>query len=1115
MPIHQLVARRTIALGVALVTVASTFIVGAVAPTRGSPLLNEHIVGQTATDPSVGVLLSQTQQSSAVGPNVPTVLETLFPNYNGSLPGNFPSTVANWQVGVPALVPSLGELWLPQLPVSTHGLPIPESAPTEIYDIATNSFLGFVPQLSNVAALVFDPSNGYLYGADPSNSTVEVFDPIHEVQVGRSIPVGRCPDAIVFDPTSQFVFTANWGSNNVTVINAVSNSIQYRGVDVASRPVALADDYKDSLIYVASGNESTLSILNAIQPTDVEPAITLAFGPASSLAYSGAAGIVAATIPESQNATVIDARGEAVLSGLVAVGTGASVVAVNQNGSTFVMANGSGTDLTLVNSSTFAVAPLRIPVADLPSQLTGAPQSGQVLVWSAASRVLTLVDLKTETSTTTSVSLNPVLGPSAFNNVTGVLFATDSTAPGIDVVNATTGKNELPRIALTSAATGLVDLPSAHRLFIGMNNEIIVLNDTTGRVISQNESLPGANGPMAVDTNRGILWVGRPGSDLLLGLNATTLVGQAVTPVVSVNPLNPNSLSIDPATNEIFALNISDSGIGVFNATNGHRISPDLHLGTNVSALAFDTDDGLIYSAGTSLTAINPTTLQTAGDPILLPTHSSVGGLSFDPERGILFVATTNASGAGTLSEIPGTSYSAGASSVTSVSVGRKPGTPLASGEQPGELPDSSLAFVDNSGSGTISLIGDAPTISQFEFSPATIDENGTTVATVTAAGGAGASTTSYVGLPRGCTSEDSLSLQCVPNATGTFVVTVSVTDSLGDEASSVATLVVGAKLSLDATFGQHSQTETDIGLSFAVSAAAHGGIGAYTYSWEFGDGSTSTGATAQHTYTSTGDYVVRVTASDGVGGTATVFQAIEVWPTPTVTVQVLPLTTVDAGVTVTLIATVMAGSNPGRGSWSFDDGQTATGLTTTHHWSTGSGAPTSYPVNFSYEDAAGAYANKTVIIQVDPALAGTFSVNSGSTSTIAPDALIRFAASPTGGTSPYNATWTFGDGTESTGLSVTHQYASPGMYVVSVVETDSGGGSVSSTLTVQVVSAPSATPSLYSGNFGPGLVVGLVVGGAGAALALFFAERSRRKPAVQPPSPYVPPRPRPGVRRP
>jgi len=62
----------------------------------------------------------------------------------------------------------------------------------------------------------------------------------------------------------------------------------------------------------------------------------------------------------------------------------------------------------------------------------------------------------------------------------------------------------------------------------------------------------------------------------------------------------------------------------------------------------------------------------------------------------------------------------------------------------------------------------------------------------------------------------------------------------------------------------------------------------------------------------------------------------------------------------------------------------------------------------------------------------------------------VTFVASANGGTGPYSFAWDFGDGSVDSGPSTTHVYVA-GAYTVTLIVTDSGGGtfSVSKTVTV------------------------------------------------------------------
>jgi hypothetical protein len=163
-----------------------------------------------------------------------------------------------------------------------------------------------------------------------------------------------------------------------------------------------------------------------------------------------------------------------------------------------------------------------------------------------------------------------------------------------------------------------------------------------------------------------------------------------------------------------------------------------------------------------------------------------------------------------------------------------------------------------------------------------------TTISTSGASGGSGPGTYSYAwtGLPPGCSTSNTPSINCTPtsHSGSPYTVTLTVTDANGGTATATLQLRVNSALSVSlsanpATIGS-GQTST-------LTATASGGSGTYTI-YTFYSGSSCTGTAVQtgssNMYTtsglsSTAIYCVQVT--DSLGGTAT----------DTVTVDVASLT--------------------------------------------------------------------------------------------------------------------------------------------------------------------------------------------------------------------------------
>src|SRR5467141_4922943 len=110
------------------------------------------------------------------------------------------------------------------------------------------------------------------------------------------------------------------------------------------------------------------------------------------------------------------------------------------------------------------------------------------------------------------------------------------------------------------------------------------------------------------------------------------------------------------------------------------------------------------------------------------------------------------------------------------------------------------------------------------------------------------------------------------------------------------------------------------------------------------------------------------------------------------------------------------------------------------------------------------------------------------SPSTPQPNQTVTFTASATGGALPYIYTWSFGDGSTSTGARVTHIFSREGSYSVRVNVTDSNS-TMSSSAQQVTVSTPSSGLSTFTF-----LIVGLIAGGAISIGAFLVKYHSRNR---------------------
>ncbi len=102
-------------------------------------------------------------------------------------------------------------------------------------------------------------------------------------------------------------------------------------------------------------------------------------------------------------------------------------------------------------------------------------------------------------------------------------------------------------------------------------------------------------------------------------------------------------------------------------------------------------------------------------------------------------------------------------------------------------------AFQATVSAGVQVIVYPVPQVSSFAASQSPATEGQSVDLTVTVAGGSGVYTYAYASLPPGCSGANHSVLHCTPSTTGTYNITVTVTDSLGSVASGYLVLTVSS----------------------------------------------------------------------------------------------------------------------------------------------------------------------------------------------------------------------------------------------------------------------------------------------------------------------------------
>jgi hypothetical protein len=211
--------------------------------------------------------------------------------------------------------------------------------------------------------------------------------------------------------------------------------------------------------------------------------------------------------------------------------------------------------------------------------------------------------------------------------------------------------------------------------------------------------------------------------------------------------------------------------------------------------------------------------------------------------------------------------------------------------------------------------------IYSFTASPSTIYVNHTTFLNVTAKGGSGPLTYTYVGLPPGCDSHNLTSVACVPSAVGVYTLRVYANDSTGHFATLTTVLnVTLAPSTFSITSFVASPNPVDVNGRVTLTAVLSGGTAPYSYAYS----GLPTGCSSmdQNPFTcvpqTLGSFDVNITAYDSLGLTAGSVVALVVI-SPLSVALASNSTNITVGQSILFTATVTGGEVPYTYSWALN----------------------------------------------------------------------------------------------------------------------------------------------------------------------------------------------------
>ena len=307
----------------------------------------------------------------------------------------------------------------------------------------------------------------------------------------------------------------------------------------------------------------------------------------------------------------------------------------------------------------------------------------------------------------------------------------------------------------------------------------------------------------------------------------------------------------------------------------------------------------------------------------------------------------------------------------------------------------------------------------------------------------------------------------------GSYTVTLTVTDNDGatHTATAIKTVLnrspVASFTESPAFFVYINET---IHFDASDSSDLDGNIDSYW--WDFGDGTSASGVTTEHSYTLEGDYTVTLTVTDDDGATNSTSVGKMVLNRPPVAVFTESAVEVYINETIHFNASESYDLDGSIESyfWDFGDGTSSNGSVVEHAYADNG----NYTVTLTVTDDDGTTDTATAIMTVlnKPPVA----IFTESAEIAYVGEAITFNASdsydPDGAIVSYF--WDFGDGTDATGVTVSHAYDTNGTFTVTLTVTDDDdtSNSTSSTKTIFFNASPVASFTESAGTVYAGEVV-------------------------------------------
>jgi YVTN family beta-propeller protein len=695
-----------------------------------------------------------------------------------------------------------------------------DSASVSIIDGSSNKVIGTASVGAGPGGAAFDSANGYVYVANSGTNDVSVLSG-SSGSVVTTIAVGVAPWGVAYDSAYHDVYVTDVGhgyeDGNVSVIDGSMNTVAAT-IPLWDYPYTITFDPANNLLYTANVYSAPIGNVSITNGTSQKAVGTVGAGVApSAIAFDSNSGnTYVADWGNNEVAVVNSSSNERI--GAIAVGFGPRALALDAVGGRLYVANFASNNVTEVNTSTGRVA-ASAPVGSGPIALAYDPSNHQVYAVNFNSDNVTVLN----GSTLAQVGSIPVgQRPAGIVYVAenGHLVVTDSgpysQGPGnVDNVTVIDGSTDRATASVPVGAVpwGVAYDPMNHLSYVAnyFAGNLTLIDAGTFRTVG---SIHIGLYPIAVayDPVRNEVDVAFADSVAFVDARTNTILGS-----IFVGEM-PGALAIDPISDHLFVGNLLSGTLSILQPT----VYPPPKF--NVGFFEFGLPTGTYGTVTLNATWLGSTSVAvifSAVNGLYDFTVSPVPGYTVSPSSGsvvvnysdlivtinftstypvaVLYSVTFEESGLPTGWEWTviwnGSGNSSNTSSMTFRAANGSYSFAIAPVAGRNATPSEGATVVSGSNVTQTVLFAfpftPAPTIVSFRSANPTVEVGASATWIVVTSGGLQPFTYDYTGLPAGCTSENLSVLTCSPSETGTFRVTVTVSDAVGRSAWANTTLTV------------------------------------------------------------------------------------------------------------------------------------------------------------------------------------------------------------------------------------------------------------------------------------------------------------------------------------